>query len=139
MGGIILLTLGALNAALAMTADTCSQGGADSLYGGWLTLFLYVAGVAALNAAPPQRAAFVALAPAAAIALWHSWFAVTFTYGFWFHNVSACDAMQGGFTFEDAGDWMDGGEPLLTLLWSSLTLLFWGGTIAAFRNADESE
>jgi hypothetical protein len=138
MVGMILLTLGALNAALAMSVETCTQGGADALYGGWLTLFLYLSGVAALNAAPPSRAAFLALMPAAAIALWHTWFAVTFAYGFWFRGMSACFALQGGFEARNSGDWMDGGEPILVVLWCALALIFWGGTIAAFRNADEA-
>jgi hypothetical protein len=136
VGGIILLTLGAVSAALAMTVDTCTMGGADSLHGGWLTLCLYLAGAAALNAAPPRRTAFIVLLPAALIAVWQSWFAVSFAYGFWFRDMSACFAMRGGFRPQDAGEWMDGGEPLLTALWCSLVLIFWGGTIAAFRNAD---
>jgi energy-coupling factor transporter transmembrane protein EcfT len=76
--------------------------------------------------------------PAAAIAHWHSWFAVTFAYGFWFRGMSACFALQGGFEAKNAGDWMDGGEPILVVLWCALVVIFWGGTIAAFRNADES-
>lgn len=138
MVGIIFLTLGALNAAFALTVETCTQGSADSLYGGWLTLFLYVAGVGALNASPPSRAAFVALLPTAAIALWHSWFAVIFAYGFWVHGASACDAMQGTIKPVHPGDLMDGGEPLLVGLWCALALIFWGGTIAAIRNTNQT-
>lgn len=139
MVGILLLTLGALNSALAMTVETCTQGSAGSLSGGWLTLFLYVSGAAALNAAPPSRAAFLALLPAAAIACWHTWFALTFTIGFWFRGMSACYALYGGFEPEDAGEWMDGGEPLLSILWCVLALIFWSGVIAAFRNSDPLE
>jgi hypothetical protein len=54
MLAIILFTAGAVVAALALTAETCTQGGADSLYAGFLTLPLYlVAGASAADSLRP--------------------------------------------------------------------------------------
>ena len=125
MVGIILLTLGALNAVLALSVETCTQGAADSLYGGFLTLFLYVAGAVALVGWPPWRWAWLALVPAAGIAVWHSLFAVRFALGYSAYGMSACYAMNGGFTPDQAGEWMDGGEPMFVVLWLALSAIFW--------------
>lgn len=125
MAALLLLTLGALNAALALTVETCTQGGADSLYMGFATLFLYLAGLAALLSRPASTAAAAALLPAAFLAVLHSLFAVRFAWGYAARGMSACYALQGGFTADKAGDWMDGGEPLLAALWIALSLLFW--------------
>jgi len=135
MIGIILLTVGALNAALAMTVETCTMGAADSLYGGWLTFILYLLGAGFLRASPPAPWMFVLLIPAACIALWQSWFAITFAYGFWAENMSACAALDGNFSAAFAAENMDGGEPLLTALWAALSLIFWFGVGSAFGRA----
>lgn len=135
MLGIILLTLGALNAVLALTVETCTQGSADSLYGGFLTLFLYVAGAGSLIGWPPSRWAFLGLLPAVVIALWHSVFAVRFTWGYFANNMSACYAMKGGFTSDEAGEWMDGGEPLLIALWVAVSVIFWIAVAAGIRRS----
>jgi hypothetical protein len=133
MLGVVLLTLGALNAGLALTVETCTQGAADSLGGGFLTFFLYVAGAWALIGSPPPRAAFLSLLPAAAIAMWHSVFAVRFAWGYVAHDMSACYAMKGGFTPEEAGEWMDGREPMLIALWIAVSLIFWISVAAGIR------
>lgn len=125
MIALVLLSLGAIGAALALSVETCTQGDAGSLYGGFLTLFLYLAGLAAVIVAPPRPTALVALIPAALVAFWHSLFAVRFAWNYWLHNMSACHAMLGEFPAGEAGEWMDGGEPLLTFLWLFLSLLFW--------------
>lgn len=132
IAGAALLSLGAVNAALAMTVETCTQGDAGSLYGGLLTLLLYLPGAALLVAARPARAMFLALVPAMAVAAWHSWFALRFAAGYILDGMSACFAMNGGFTPADSGEWMDGGERLLIALWLGLSLLFWTGIAAAF-------
>lgn len=131
-GATVFLSVGAVNAALAMTIETCTQGSADSLQGGFITLIFYMAGVACLAISRPSRLMFVALAPAMAVAAWHTFFAMRFATGYFFEGMSACFAMKGGFTPEEAGEWMDGREPLLIALWVSLSLLFWGGVVASF-------
>ena len=131
MIGVILFTLGGLNAVMAINVGTCTQGGADSLYGGFVTLFLYMAGLAFFLGRPPTLPALLSLIPAVAIAVWHSLFAMRFAWGYWARDVSACYAMTGGFTPDEAGEWMDGGEPLLTLLWAGLSLLCWGSAAIA--------
>lgn len=133
MFGIILLTFGALNAVLALSVGTCTQGSADGLYGGFLTVILYVGGLLALTARPPSRWANLCLIPAAGIAIWHSFFAAHFMWGYWAHGMSACYAIKGGFTPDEAGEWMDGGEPLLTLLWATASVTFWAATATGFR------
>lgn len=134
MIAVLLLTFGALNAAVALSAGTCTQGSADGLYGGFLTLLLYLGGIAAILVRPPRAAALAALVPAAAIALWHSLFAVRFAWNYWNHDMSACHALLGRFPPEEAGEWMDGGEPLLTILWLLLGLLFWAAFLLVLRN-----
>lgn len=138
MVGILLFTLGALNAGLALTVETCTQGSADSLRGGWLTLILYIGGSVALLANPPPRWAYLALIPSGAIGVWHSIFAAHFLWGYWFRGMSACEAMNGGltagfFTQDLAGESMDGGEPLLTALWATVSIVFWMAVITSFR------
>jgi len=130
----ILLTLGALNSVLALKVGTCTQGDAGNLYGGFLTLLLYVAGFIALTIRPPSRWAWVSLLPAAAVAMWHTLFAAYFMWGYWAKGMSACYAMKGGFTADKAGEWMDGGEPLLTALWASASAVFWMAIAAAVRS-----
>lgn len=125
MLGMVLLTLGALNSVLALSVGTCTQGSAGGLYGGFLTLILYVGGLPALIAHAPPRWMYLGLVPAAAIAIWHTMFAAHFVWGYWADGMSACYAMKGGFTPDQAGEWMDGGEPLLTLLWASVSVIFW--------------
>jgi hypothetical protein len=74
---------------------------------------------------PPPRLALLALIPAAAVALWHSLFALRFAWNYWLHGMSACHAMLGSFPADEAGEWMDGNEALLTVLWMSLSVVFW--------------
>jgi hypothetical protein len=133
MLAVLLLTFGAVNAALALTVETCTQGGADSLYAGVLTLVLYLAGAAALAAWPPPRWTAPALLPAAAVAVRHSLFAARFAWGYAVRGMSACYALEGGFTPDRAGEWMDGGEPLLAALWIALSLVFWIAFALALR------
>jgi hypothetical protein len=133
--GITLITLGALNAVLAVTAETCTQGGADSLSAGILTLVLYVFGTVALIASEPPRYALLALAPSAMIAVWHSIFAVRFFAGYWFFDISACSAMAGAFSVGNSGEWMDGDEPYYSILWLALSAAYWLGAFRAFRSS----
>jgi hypothetical protein len=132
MAAIVLLTLGALNAVLALTVETCTQGDAGSLDGGYLTLALYLAAAGSAVAWPPRRRHLPALVPAALVAAWQSHFAVQFLIGYWFHGMSACFAMHGGSTPADAGEWMDGDEARLTVLWGVISLLFWLTVALAF-------
>jgi hypothetical protein len=134
MLAVLLLTFGAINGAVALSVETCTQGSADSLYGGFLTLLLYLAGNAAVLVRPPPLIALAALVPAAAMALWHSLFALRFAWNYWFQDMSACHAMLGEFLPEQAGEWMDGGEPMLTVLWLMLGVLFWAAFFLVLKN-----
>ncbi|HEX9964592.1 MAG TPA: hypothetical protein VGB04_06370 [Allosphingosinicella sp.] len=138
MLAVLLLTFGAINAALALSVETCTQGGADSLYLGFLTLLLYSAGLAAVAVRPAPPTALAALVPAAAIAVWHSLFAGRFAWNYWLHEMSACHAMLGEFPLAEAGEWMDGGEPMLTALWLAIGLLFWTAFILVLRRGRQS-
>ncbi|HEY0012334.1 MAG TPA: hypothetical protein VGB79_05720 [Allosphingosinicella sp.] len=123
--GIALLTLGAALTYPALTIESCTQGGADSLRFGVVTLILYAAGGAMLAAQPPRPAHVAALLPAAALAAWHSLFALRFAWHYWRSGVSACDALAGRFAPAEGDFPPDGGEPWLTCLWLLLSLLFW--------------
>lgn len=132
---VLCLTFGALNAALAITVGTCTQGDAGELLGGWITLLLYLVGTAALLVARRKWICVVLLAPAAAIALVHSWFAIRLTYSYLVHGVSACFVLAGEYSPQDSGEWMDGGEPVYIALWLGLSALFWFGYLNAMRLA----
>lgn len=132
---ILFLSLGAVNAVLAINVTTCTQGDAGNLFGGFITLFFYLIGTACLLAGAAGRLTFLALVPAMAIAAWHTWFALRFAAGYFLEGMSACYAIQGGFTPDESGEWMDGGEPLYILLWVGLSLLFWIGVSASFVRA----
>lgn len=108
MTSVILFALGALNACLAITATTCTQGDAGSLGGG---------------------------VPIALIVIWHSIFAVRFFIGYWFQDMSACSAMTEGFSLEHAGENMDGSEPYYTVIWLATSLAFWIGLYRGFRSS----
>lgn len=130
----LLLTLGALSAVIGIGGATCTGGVADSLAaGGIVTSILYAAGFAALVLMQPPRASYLALLPATIVAIWHTAFAIRFAWGFWLHDMSACYAMVGGFTPANAGQWMDGREPIFICLWLLLSLMYWIGLIFAFR------
>ena len=133
VASVILFTLGALSACFAIGADTCTQGSADTLGGGLLTLILYVFGTVTLIASEPKRPFLLALSPAALIAIWHSVFAVRFLIGYWFQDMSACSAMTENFSLENAGENMDGAEPYYTFLWLATSLAFWIGLYRGFR------
>jgi hypothetical protein len=75
------------------------------------------------------------LIPATPVALGHSLFAVRFAWHYWLDDMSACHAMLGEFPAGEAGEWMDGGEPLLTFLWLLLSLLFWIALALALKAA----
>ena len=122
---IFLISLGALNAVLAVNAGTCTQGDAGNLYGGLITAALYVTGGLILTFKPVRQRQMIALLPAAAVALWHSVFALRFVWGYLLHNISACDALVGDFALQREGYEMDGGEAMLALLWFSLSSIFW--------------
>jgi hypothetical protein len=132
VAGIVLLTLGALIAFPAMAIDSCTQGGADSLRLGLVVLLLYALGGAALVARPPRPVLFLALVPAAGLALLPSVFAFRFALAIWSAGVSACDAMAGTFEAGQGTFPSDGGEAWLAPLWVLLSLVFWLAAAAGF-------
>jgi hypothetical protein len=132
VAGVIFLTLGAMNSWLAMNAETCTQGGADSLFGGFYTLIFYIAGAVSLWAAPLPKLVYIFLIPAAYLAVMHSIFAIKFAWGFLIYDMSACFAMKGGFELSEAGEWMDGREPYFVVLWLVLSATFWIGLASIF-------
>jgi CDP-diglyceride synthetase len=128
-----------VNAILAINVTTCTQGDAANLLGGFITLFFYLIGIAFLSVSQTRRIEFLALVPAIAIAAWHTWFAIRFAAGYLLEGMSACFAIEGGFTPDDAGEWMDGGERLYVALWLGLSLLFWVGVVTSFVRARSRE
>jgi hypothetical protein len=88
-----------------------------------------------LVARPPRAAHFLALLPAAALAAWHSLFALRFAWHYRLSDVSACDALAGRFAPGEGDFPPDGGEPWLTCLWLLLSLLFWLAAAAGLARA----
>ncbi|HEY0325338.1 MAG TPA: hypothetical protein VGC46_05095 [Allosphingosinicella sp.] len=130
--GTTLVALGGINAALALTVETCTQGSADSLAAVVITLPLYLVGFALLTLRP-SRSLLVALAPIAFVAAWHSWFALRLGIGHWSSGLSACEAMFG--LSAGAGWEADGREPWFIAGWSAASILFWASYAALWRLA----
>ncbi len=128
---VVLIWLGALNAILAMTVETCTGGSADSLMGGIYTLVFYMLGIAILFYRRPRRLVYISLVPPLLVAIWHTKYAVLFGVGYWLYDISACSIMPIAF----ANPGMDGREPFLTVLWGGLSLLIWVGVVGSFFRA----
>ncbi|WP_439501989.1 hypothetical protein [Aminobacter ciceronei] len=128
---IVLIWLGAANAILAMTVETCTGGSADSLMGGLYTFVLYAVGLAILIWRRPGWLAYIALVPPLLVAVWHSYYAVLFGLGYWLDGASACSIMPVGFS----NPGLDGREPFMTVLWGGLSLLIWAGIgVSCYRS-----
>lgn len=125
---VILIWLGAANAILSMTIETCNGGSADSLMGGIYTLVFYAIGIAILIYQRPGRMAFLSLLLPLLVAIWHTYYALLFGVGYWLHGSSACSVMPVVFP----NPHMDGREPFMTVLWGGLSLLIWIGIAASF-------
>jgi hypothetical protein len=132
VAGVIFFTVGAVNSWMAMNIETCTQGSADSLIGGYITLIFYIAGAISLWGAPLPKMTYISLVPAALLAISHSLFAIKFAWGFLNYDMSACFAMNGGFELSEAGEWMDGREIQFILLWLALSAIFWIGLASIF-------
>lgn len=115
--GIILFYLAAANAVLALNIGTCTQGDASRLWGGLISLILYV--IATLLLAQTKRPAFtlIALLPTLPVLAWQLIFTVRLATGHWIANSSACDILE-----NTSGQSLDGSEPLFILIWTLLTL-----------------
>lgn len=125
---VVLIWLGAANAILSMTIETCTGGSADSLMGGIYTFVLYAVGVAILRYRRPRPGAYLYLVPPLLVAIWHTYYAVLFGFEYWLHGSSACSVMPVVFP----NPHMDGREPFMTALWGGLSLLIWVGIAASF-------
>jgi hypothetical protein len=128
-GGLLLL-LGALNAYLAWTFTTCTQGAADSLYGWIITLPLYVLGWAVIPKRGSSPLAIVAVASPAIL--------VTGVVAAWtlalMMGASACKLIT-GLPFE-----ADGREGTFAIAWGGTCLAFWAGLgIAVYRGWSSRE
>jgi hypothetical protein len=132
---IVLISLGALNSVLAVNAGTCTQGDAGNLFGGLITLVLYMAGGLIMAFKPLQWRQISAFLPAAAIALWHSVFALRFAWGYFVDKISACDAMLGDFLPQSMVYEKDGREVALAILWLGLSAIFWLVMLLAWLQA----
>ncbi|MGF7007696.1 hypothetical protein [Aminobacter sp. BE322] len=128
---VVLIWLGASNAFLAMTVETCTGGSADSLMGGIYTLVLYAVGLILLFYRRPGRLVYLSLVPPLLVAAWHTKYAVLFGVGYWLFDMSACSVMPVGFP----NPGMDGREPFMTVLWGGLSLLIWIGVAACLYRA----
>ena len=133
LAAIVLLSLGAMNAMLASVAGTCTQGGAGNLYGGLLTLALYIVGGLILSFRTLRMWQVIALTPAVAVALWHTVFALRFAWGYFVYGISACDALDGNFAPQHVGYAVDGGEAFMAVLWLALSGTFWARMRRASR------
>ena len=132
---IFFIYLGSLNATLSVGSGTCTQGDAAQLYGGVLTLAFYLVGGIILSLRSLRIWHIVALVPACIVALWHSVFAVRFAWGYFVNGISACDALTGDFAPNGHGYEMDEGEALFSVVWLSLSILFWVAIIVSSLRA----
>jgi hypothetical protein len=123
---VLFLNLGSINSLLAIHATTCTQGG-HALGGGIITLSFYAVAASALWRAPLERWEYLWLMFSLPIAVYHSWFAMQFTFSFLLFDMSACDAIHGGLTLEKSIWEPDGSEPAYITLWLSLSLVYWLG------------
>lgn len=130
LSGAVLLTLAGLNALVASSADTCTQGAADSLLGGVLTLGLYVVGVTLVGFAPRRRAWWLLLLPALAGLTYQIYFSVRLFAGVMLSGMTACDVFTGADSFN-----MDGRESFFAFLWLGTSLLASAGLIWAWKRA----
>jgi hypothetical protein len=130
IAGTILLFAGALNATLALTAETCTGGAADSLSGGIITIVFYTAGffVLARTRSRPTVIAVAVLPMLAAIG--HSVFALHFLAGYVNSGMTSCQAMTG----DPYG--ADGREAFHIALWCATGVVFWAGLMFAAARAN---
>lgn len=126
--GGMALWLGALNAFLSWTGETCTGGAADSLYGWIITLPLYVLGWAVMpkRGGNPVTIVSIAALPAVVMAFVAIWTASLF------FGESACNLIT-GLPFE-----MDGRESAFAVAWSASSLAFWIGLAFALYRASSS-
>ena len=122
--GVLLYYLAAGNLALSLTAGTCTQGDADRLWGGLLSLLLFAAALVFILRATHPIPAAMALLPLLPLLGWATLFTVRFLAGYWWWNATACDVLEGTH-----GHFADGREHILTLLWAVLTIVAWSGIV----------
>lgn len=117
-----ILALGALNAILARTVDTCTGGSADSLVGGVFTAMLNLLGFLMLaRGTKPWLLALILVLPTL-VALSYTAFALDFWRGYATRGMSACEAKTG------EGDWaLSGEEPQLIFYWVAAAAIYWIG------------
>lgn len=126
--GFAFLYLAALNGILPFNLGTCTQGSADGLLGGIISLALYLLGALCLVIARPVRWTYVAIVPPLPLFAWQLQFTVRLTYGYLFQAQSACQVMH------DLPYEFDGREPFFIGLWWAMCLVAMVGVaIAAYR------
>ncbi len=125
-----VLALGALNAILARTVDTCTGGSADSLVGGIVTAILNLVGfVMLVRGTRPWLLALVVALPTLA-ALSYTGFALDFWHGYVTRGMSACEAKTGETYWDLSGE-----EPQLIFFWVAAAAIYWIGLAnAAWRS-----
>jgi len=122
--GVLLYYLAAGNLALSLTAGTCTQGDADRLWGGLLSLLLFAAALVFILRATHPIPAAMALLPLLPLLGWATLFTVRFLAGYWWWNATACDVLEGTH-----GHFADGREHIFALLWAVLTIVAWSGIV----------
>ncbi len=121
IAGVALVWLAASNAALALSAGTCTQGDASQLAGGFISAPLYALGFAMVWFARLARRALLWLAPAVPVIAWHSYVASRLDAVAIGGFSSACGVLRGAIY----NDLVDGDEALYAVLWSGMSIGCW--------------
>jgi hypothetical protein len=130
--GFALLYLAAFNGILPFNLGTCTQGGADGLWGAVLSLMLYLFGVVCLLIARPSRPTYIAAFPPLVLLAWQLKFTIELTYGYLVQGKSACAIMH------DLPYEFDGHEAYFIDLWLTMCLVPLIGLSLAFWRARPS-
>ena len=123
--GASLLLLGAINAFVAWTFTTCTQGSADSLYGGALTLPLFIAAWCFLARYNEHFVKVILIWTLPAILML---FVSVQTLRLIFGEPACLIITALPFEF-------DGRENAFKALWGGVCLLFWCGLFLSLKNA----
>lgn len=114
--GFVFLYLAAFNSVLAFTLGTCTQGSADELLGGVISLALYLVSAVCLLFARQTRLAFLAILPPLPFIAWQIHFTFRLAYGHLVIGQSACEVIH------DLPYELDGREYFFIGLWTATCL-----------------
>ncbi|MFZ5677666.1 MAG: hypothetical protein ACOZAM_32290 [Pseudomonadota bacterium] len=123
--GFASLYLAAINGILAFTLGTCTQGSADDLLGGGLSLALYLVSIICFIFARQMHFGFLAIVPPLPFIAWQVQFTFRLSYGNLVMGKSACEVIH------DLPYEMDGRENLFIGLWAATCLAAVGAVVMA--------